>query len=138
LSRAHRPCIHVQMLGSSDVITFLATTDYARTRTFLVDVLGLRLVAETPFAHVYDANGTVLRVSKVDAFTPHPFTVLGWNVTDVAGKVAALTRAGVVFERFGFLAQDDHGVWTSPDGAKVCWFKDPDGNLLSMTEWPAA
>lgn len=126
------------MDADARIITFLATTDYARTHAFYGGVMGIRRIAETPFAHVYDVAGTTLRISKVDAFTPHPFTVLGWQVKSIFAEVDRLAAAGVGFERYPFLEQDARGVWTSPDGARVCWFKDPDGNLLSLTEAPSS
>jgi hypothetical protein len=83
---------------------------------------------------VFHAGDTMLRIQKVREVSPPPFTALGWHVADIAADVAALTERGVAFERFGFLEQDAAGVWTAPGGAKVAWFKDPDGNLLSLTE----
>jgi catechol 2,3-dioxygenase-like lactoylglutathione lyase family enzyme len=122
------------MISDCKVITFVATAQPERARAFYEDTLGLRLVADDSFAIVFDANGTMLRVQKVQSLVAAPFTVLGWSVADIAAEVAALTGKGVVFERFEFMQQDDLGVWTSPSGAKVAWFKDPDGNTLSLTE----
>ena len=122
------------MLGSCDVIIFVATTEPARARGFYENVLGLRLVAGEPFALVFDANGTTLRVQKVQELTPARHTVLGWMVPDIIGAVTELAREGVTFERFEGLAQDDLGIWTAPSGAKVAWFRDPDGNTLSLTQ----
>jgi catechol 2,3-dioxygenase-like lactoylglutathione lyase family enzyme len=113
---------------------FVATAQPEHARAFYRDTLGLKLVAEDPFALVFDGGNTILRVQKVQSFTPQPFTVLGWNVSDIAKEVDALTAKGVVFERYSFLRQDARGVWTSPDGASVAWFKDPDGNTLSLAQ----
>jgi catechol 2,3-dioxygenase-like lactoylglutathione lyase family enzyme len=121
-------------LAASPVVAFVATRDAARARAFYESTLGLRVVADTPFALVVDAGGTTIRVQKVKAFTPHPFTALGWTVGDIARMMAALRERGVVFQRFEFVPQDAHGVWTTPDGSKVAWFQDPDGNTLSLTE----
>jgi len=82
----------------------------------------------------FDANGTLLRVTIVPALTPHPFTILGWNVDDIVSVIEQLNQRRVVFERYDFLKQDNLGIWTSPNGSKVAWFKDPDGNILSLTE----
>ena len=123
------------MLGRHDIIGFVATADPARARRFYEEILGLRLVEETPFATVFDANGIMVRVTPVPDHAPLPHTVLGWRVPDVAATAAALAGKGVAFERFAGLEQDAHGVWTSPDGNKVAWFKDPDGNLLSLTQF---
>ena len=122
------------MLGSNDVVTFLPTTDYARARAFFVDLLGLRFVSQDDFALVLDANGIMLRVTKVRDHHPWHQTILGWKVTDIGNVASALAAKGVTFERFSFLEQDEHGVWTAPGGDKVAWFKDPDGNVLSLSE----
>jgi catechol 2,3-dioxygenase-like lactoylglutathione lyase family enzyme len=113
----------------------VATTDAARARTFYEGVLGLRLVADEPFALVFDLAGVMLRVAKVEQFAPQPFTVLGWRVSDVVAAVSALSRKGVAFERFPGMDQDELGVCAFPDGGRVAWFKDPDGNLLSLTQF---
>ena len=125
------------MIGSDKLVAFVASTDMATARSFYRDALGLRLVEESPFADAYDAGGTTLRVTKVDAFEPAAFTVLGWEVTDVAAAIEALGATGVRFERFDGMEQDALGVWLAPGGAKVAWFVDPSGNTLSLTE-PAA
>lgn len=122
------------MLGTENIIAFLPTTDYDKARAFFEGVLGLRYVSNDGFAMVLDANGTMIRVAKVPDFQPLPFTVLGWQVTDIAGTVAELTSRGVHFERFGFFEQDALGIWTAPSGDKVAWFKDPDGNTLSVSQ----
>jgi catechol 2,3-dioxygenase-like lactoylglutathione lyase family enzyme len=122
------------MLNDATPVTFVATTRPEAARSFYAETLGLRLVSDDPFAVVFDLQGTPLRVEKVDAFEPQPFTVLGWKVREIAHTIAALVRRGVRFERYAALAQDADGVWTAPGGAKIAWFKDPDGNTLSLTE----
>ena len=82
----------------------------------------------------FDANGTQLRIQKVEKLRPHPFTVLGWEVSDIRRVITDLGKAGVVFERYDFLQQDDLRIWKAPSGTKVAWFKDPDANLLSLAE----
>ena len=123
-------------LTSCNLIAFVATARPGDARSFYEGVLGLRLVADQPVALIFDANGTMLRVAKVQAVTPAPYTALGWAVLDITGAVAELAGKGVSFERFAGLDQDSAGVWASPDGAKVAWFRDPDGNLISLTEFP--
>lgn len=122
------------MLGSATLVAFVATTDSGRAKAFYGDVLGLRLIADEPYALVYDAAGTTLRVQKAPPFTPLPHTALGWKVDDITATVAALQQRGVSFERFPGVQQDAAGIWASPSGAKVAWFKDPEGNLLSLTQ----
>jgi catechol 2,3-dioxygenase-like lactoylglutathione lyase family enzyme len=116
------------------LMAFLATRDGARARAFYEGTLGLAVLSDDDFALALDVGGTMLRVQKVETFTPHPFTALGWEVPDVAAAVAALAARGVVFERFAGLDQDARGIWRSPSGARVAWFKDPDGNTLSLTQ----
>jgi len=123
------------MLGASRLMAFVATKDPAKARSFYENTLGLRVIADEPFAIVLDANGTMLRVQKVREVTPVPHTALGWRVTDIRSAVRGLGEKGVAFERFGFFPQDELGIWTADDGTKVAWFKDPDGNLLSVTEF---
>lgn len=123
------------MLGNKDVVAFLPTLDFDRARAFYVDTLGLRFVENDGFAMVLDANGTTIRVAKVQSdFKPAVFTILGWEVSEIEKVVAAMTAKGVVFERYGFFVQDALGIWAAPGGAKVAWFKDPDGNTLSVSQ----
>jgi catechol 2,3-dioxygenase-like lactoylglutathione lyase family enzyme len=123
------------MLGDEKLMAFIATADAERAKQFYRDLLGLRLLADEPFALVFDVRGTMLRVQKAEHVTVAPYTSLGWQVDDVAGVAEQLLQKGVRLERFPHMAQDALGVWTTPDGAKVAWFKDPDGNLLSLTEF---
>jgi hypothetical protein len=97
--------------------------------------LGLSLIDDSPFALVFDAQGTMLRIQKVQDFSPAEYTVLGLEVSDLGAAVKQLSAAGVRFERYDGLKQDKSGIWTSPDGAAVAWFKDPDGNTLSLTRF---
>ena len=115
-------------------MAFIPIADGARAKAFYGGVLGLSLIEETPFAIVYAGPGGDLRLAKTPEFTPQPFTLVGWVVADIAGEMQSLATKGVNFERYAHMEQDDYGVWTVPDGAKICWFKDPDGNLLSLTQ----
>jgi catechol 2,3-dioxygenase-like lactoylglutathione lyase family enzyme len=121
------------MLGSIDIVAFVPTKDFEKARAFYEGVLGLRFVKNDGFAMVLDANGIKVRVAKAQ-FTPAPFTILGWQVPDIEKMVKDLQGKGVQFERFGFFEQDALGVWTAPSGDKVAWFKDPDGNVLSVSQ----
>ena len=124
------------VLGSHKIMAFVATRDFAAARKFYRDALGLHLVSEDPFALVFDARGTMLRVTAVQSMTPAPYTVLGWEVPDIAATVKDLQNVGVKLERFKRLNDGDElGIWTSPSGARVAWFKDPDGNVLSITQF---
>lgn len=117
-------------------MAFVATADEKRARAYYENVLGLRLLRDEPFALVFDANGTMVRIAKVGKVTPAPYTVLGWEVDDIRATVTDLHKRGVVFEVIRGFQQDDLGVWTAPDATKVAWFRDPDGNMLSVTQFP--
>jgi catechol 2,3-dioxygenase-like lactoylglutathione lyase family enzyme len=123
------------MLAGDKLIAFAATRDGARAREFYETTLGLSVVTDDGFALVLDANGTMLRIQKVEAFTPSPFTALGWEVADIARTVNELEKRGVTFQKYPWMDQDPAGIWNSPSGARVAWFKDPDGNTLSLTEF---
>ena len=123
------------ILGTSKIVAFAGVKDAGRARAFYRDTLGLRLVSEDGFALAFDVNGIMLRVSLVREVVAAPYTVLGWEVDDIAAKAKALKAAGVVLERYeSFLNQDELGIWTAPGGTRVAWFKDPDGNLLSISQ----
>jgi catechol 2,3-dioxygenase-like lactoylglutathione lyase family enzyme len=123
------------MLGSSDVIAFAAATDLSRARAFYEQALGLPLVEQNEVACVFDANGTMLRVTAVPEVPRAGYTILGWRVADIAAAAPDLAARGVVFIRYDGMDQDDNGVWTTPGGDQVAWFADPDGNILSLTQF---
>jgi predicted enzyme related to lactoylglutathione lyase len=122
------------MLGSHDIVAFVPITDSERAKAFYEEVLGLKFIKDDGFATVMDANGIKVRMAKVPDFKPAQFTILGWEVEDIESTVKQLTARGVHFEIFGFFKQDELGVWTAPTGDKVAWFKDPDGNILSVSQ----
>jgi catechol 2,3-dioxygenase-like lactoylglutathione lyase family enzyme len=125
------------VLADASFIGFVPVRDLAVARAFYEGTLGLRVVDDTPFALVLDAGGTMLRVTPVPGLSARPFTVAGWNVPDIGAVVCALAGRGVQFVRYDGLAQDDLGLWTTPGGDQVAWFKDPDGNTLSLTTFAA-
>ena len=122
------------MLGSCSVIAFVPTVQPDRARTFYETVLGLRFVSEDHYALMFDANGVRLRIALVQEFKPAPFTILGWIVSDIAATIRELAKKGVVFQRYKIFKQDELGICTFLSGEKVAWFKDPDGNTLSLTQ----
>jgi len=122
------------MLGSTNIVAFVPIKDSDKARAFYEGVIGLRFLKDDGFALVFDANGIMVRVAKVPQFTPAPFTILGWQVNEIEKIAAELQAKGVQFERFGFFQQDELGIWTAPTGDKVAWFKDPDGNILSVSQ----
>ena len=116
-------------------IAFVATTDAAASLAFYRDVLGLTLVADEPFAIVFDAYGTMLRIQKAPGHVALPHTALGWQVRGIDAIVDALVAKGVTMKRYEGMGQDPQGIWTSPGGARIAWFEDPDHNVLSLTQW---
>jgi catechol 2,3-dioxygenase-like lactoylglutathione lyase family enzyme len=123
------------MLDSSDLVAFVSATDLSRAREFYGRVLGLRVVEQNDFACVFDANGTMLRVTAVSEVARPGYTVLGWRVADIEAAMRSLIANGVTFTRYDTMNQDSSGVWTTPGGDKVAWFTDPDGNNLSITQF---
>jgi len=122
------------MLGSMNLVAFVPIKDSEKARSFYEGVLGLRFVKDDGFALVFEANGIMVRAAQMKDFTPAPFTVLGWQVSEIENVVRDLQKKGVHFEIFGFFQQDELGIWTAPTGDKVAWFKDPDGNILSVSQ----
>ena len=122
-------------LSASPLIAFVSTADARQALSFYRDTLRLRLVSESPFALVFDVMGTMLRVAIAETVTPAPYTVLGWQVADIAATVDDLTAQGVAFTYHEGMDQDARGIWTSPAGGLIAWFHDPDGNVLSLTQF---
>lgn len=124
------------VLHPADLVGFLVTTDVARAKGFFCGKLGFRTTSEDPFGVMLEADGRPIRLQKAERFDARPGTVLGWNVADAAATVERLAAAGVACERFAGMPQDELGIMTFPDGARVAWFKDPDGNVLSVAQLP--
>ena len=123
------------MLENCTIIGFIPTVDPALARAFYVDKLKMKFISDDQFALVVRAKNNNIRIVKVDAFNPMPFTILGWEVPDIDQAYKKLTDSGVVFEKYPFV-KDPSGIWTAPGGARVAWFKDPDGNVLSISQHP--
>lgn len=117
-------------------ILFLATADADRSRAFYERVLGLTFVADEPPALVFRVGDSMLRIQKVKQVHAVPYTTLGWVVSDIRGTVRDLRAAGVAFQRYDGMSQDVDGIWHAPGGAFVAWFRDPDGHVLSLTQFP--
>lgn len=122
------------MLANEPIIAFLATSDAVKARNFYQNMLGLAMVEESEYALVFDALGIELRLQKMPETRPQPHTALGWQVSDIDKRVAELSAVGVDFIRYETMEQDEHNIWASPSGARIAWFKDPDGNVLSLTQ----
>jgi catechol 2,3-dioxygenase-like lactoylglutathione lyase family enzyme len=122
------------MLASSKIIGFVPTRDSQKARDFYEGKLGFQFVSDDQFALVVRAGETMIRIAKAQDFTPARYTVLGWEVQDIEAMVRWLRERGVVFEKYPFVQDQELGIWSTPDGAKVAWFKDPDGNVLSVSQ----
>lgn len=122
------------MLGTQKLMAFIPTRDAAQARAFYETTLGLRVLHDDGFALILDANGTLIRVVRVGDFSAQPFTILGWQVPDIDAAVTDLTARGVQFLKIHGMEQSPTGVWTAPGGAKIAWFKDSDGNTLSVSQ----
>jgi len=116
-------------------ILFLATTNAERSRAFYEQVLELAFVADEPPALVFRVGDSMLRIQKVERVLKLPYTALGWAVRDIRATVRQLRAAGVVFQRYDGMGQDDDNIWRSPSGALVAWFEVPDGHLLLLTQF---
>jgi catechol 2,3-dioxygenase-like lactoylglutathione lyase family enzyme len=121
------------VITDASFMGFIGVRDVAAARAFYEGTLGLRVLDDTPFALVLDANGTMIRVTPVPDLVVQPFTVGGWAVPDIEASVRELTAKGAEFARYDGMDQDDLGIWTAPGGDRVAWFRDPDGNTLSLT-----
>ncbi len=124
------------MLDQSRLVCFIATADAGAARAFYEGKLGLALVQDNGYALILDAHGTQLRIQRVPTVAPHPYTALGWEVHDLAATVRTLAATGVAVARFPGLPLDADGIWDTPDGSRVAWFHDPDGNTLSLHQPP--
>jgi catechol 2,3-dioxygenase-like lactoylglutathione lyase family enzyme len=125
------------MLGGRRLMAFIPVGDLRAAQSFYADVLGLGVTDETPYAVVLDAGGTILRLTPVDDLRPQPFTIAGWQVPDLETSIDTLGARGVEFIRYPEMDQDARGIWSTPGGDQVAWFKDPDGNTLSLTSFAA-
>src|SRR5438874_2163339 len=126
-------------LTDRKIIAFVMVSDAERALSFYQNVLGLRFVSQDSFALVFDAGGIMLRAGLAHCeIKPAPHTVLGWEFPDIVASIDGLAGAGVQFNRYPGMPQDERGIWITPDGSKVAWFKDPDGNVLSLTQFAEA
>lgn len=122
------------MLSNQRIKAFVSTVQPSVAREFYEKKLGLNLLSQDKYGMEFEAHGTHLRLSVVDKLSPQPFTVLGWETDDIVRTISNLTANGIIFERYNFIEQDENGIWTAPGGTRVAWFKDPDGNLLSVSD----
>jgi catechol 2,3-dioxygenase-like lactoylglutathione lyase family enzyme len=122
------------MLTTSKLIGFVPTTDSKRSRDFYEGKLGFQFVSDDSFALVMQAGENMLRIAKAGDFAPARYTVLGWEVSDIEAEVRLLKERGVVFESYPFIQDTELSIWTAPGGDKIAWFKDPDGNVLSLSQ----
>jgi catechol 2,3-dioxygenase-like lactoylglutathione lyase family enzyme len=126
------------VFSTAELVAFVGCSDLEASARFYGGVLGLEPLESSSFANVFDANGRMLRVTLVNELTEAPYTVLGWRVPDIAAAIEALSAKGVSFRRYPGIEQDEDGVWVAPGGSRIAWFKDPDGNTLSLQQAPPA
>ncbi len=122
------------MLSKPKLKAFIPTTKPEEAKTFYRDIVGLTFLSGDKYGMEFNSNGMLLRINTVPEYTPHLFTILGWNVEDISANIRSLNEKGIQFEKYPFLEQDELGIWSAPGGTKVAWFKDPNGNILSLTE----
>jgi catechol 2,3-dioxygenase-like lactoylglutathione lyase family enzyme len=122
------------MAAPGSLIGFAPITDAERSKRFYADALGLEFIEDDGFALVFQSGDNMVRLARMPQVTPAQFTILGWQTSQIEADVKALTAKGVLFARYGFLEQDALGIWTAPNGDKVAWFTDPDGNVLSLSQ----
>jgi catechol 2,3-dioxygenase-like lactoylglutathione lyase family enzyme len=121
------------MLGMNEIVAFVAVTDYEKARAFYEKTLGLKFISQDDFALVMEGGGTRIRMAKLANHQPAQFTVLGWKSSDIEKQVSELQAAGVTFEWYPWLPEEGLPIWAAPGGDRVAWFKDPDGNVLSLS-----
>jgi catechol 2,3-dioxygenase-like lactoylglutathione lyase family enzyme len=121
------------MLTASKIVGFLHTTDYERARGFYEGKLGFEFVSLDQFALALRAGVNMIRITKEEDFEPAQGTVLGWEVDDIRAAVLWLKSREVMTEKYSFVPDQELGIWDSPSGDQVAWFKDPDGNVLSLS-----
>jgi catechol 2,3-dioxygenase-like lactoylglutathione lyase family enzyme len=123
-------------LAPYPLVAFVVVSSPDVARAFYCDKLGLKLIEEQlPFALVFAVHGVTLRVTMAFGdVSPARHTVLGWHVPDIAQAVSNLNTAGIEMQRYEGMQQDELGIWTTPTGSKVAWFRDPDGNVLSVSQ----
>jgi predicted enzyme related to lactoylglutathione lyase len=122
------------MLASAKMVGFIPTTDYHKARAFYEGQLGFTFVSLDQFALVMSVGGHMIRISEMPNFKPLQGTILGWQVEDIEAVATWLRDRGVPPEKYPFAQDQTLGIWTTPDGSKVAWFKDPDGNILSVSQ----
>jgi catechol 2,3-dioxygenase-like lactoylglutathione lyase family enzyme len=121
------------MLTAGRMVGFLTTTDYEKARAFYEGKLGFKFVSLDQFALALRAGENMIRISKSEAFKPTQGTVLGWEADDLRATVLWLKSRGVDSEKYAFIEDQELGIWSAPSGDQVAWFKDPDGNVLSVS-----
>jgi catechol 2,3-dioxygenase-like lactoylglutathione lyase family enzyme len=123
------------VLNSEKIVAFVLTTDYARARSFYVDTLGLEFISQDQFALVLRGNGTMIRIVKSENFSPARYTVLGWEVSNIESAARDLISEGISLEKYPWVKDERGlGIWTAPGGDQVAWFRDLDGNVLSLSQ----
>ena len=122
------------MLAPAKMVGFVPTSDYERARAFYEGKLGFQFVSLDQYALVMKVGGHTVRISKIPDFTPRQGTILGWEVENIESAATWPRDRGVTLEKYPFVQDRELGIWTTSTGEKVAWFKDPDGNILSVSQ----
>ena len=122
------------MLAHSKMMGFIFTRDYDNARAFYEGKLGLQFISQDQYALALRAGEHMIRIVKIPDFVPARATVLGWEVKDIEAVVAWLKARGVILEDYPFIQDRKLGIWSAPGGDRIAWFKDPDGNVLGVSQ----
>jgi catechol 2,3-dioxygenase-like lactoylglutathione lyase family enzyme len=119
------------MLKDSHAFSGFSSNDIAATKAFYADTLGLDVTEDNDLLTLRFAGGGQGIIYPKSNHEPATFTVLNFPVTDIEAAVDGLAAAGVTFERYPGMNQDERGI-NRDEGPAIAWFKDPAGNILSV------
>ena len=125
----------MSLSDSATPVAFIYVGERDRAIAFYCDTLGLSLRSSDPFGDFLQSGPALVRMTVMADLKAGPHPVLGWDVADIQAAAEALRDRGFAFTIYEGMGQDSLGIWTAPDGkAKVAWFADPDGNVLSLSQ----
>jgi len=122
------------MLGKSDATPMIAVQDLDRARKFYQDTLGLQQTDDFGEGFMLKSGDTQLSVYRSEFAGTNKATALTFDVDDIQEEVRALKDKGIAFEHYDLEGLKANGDIYEAEGMKTAWFKDPDGNILSLVE----